>query len=199
MAKCSRCGIENEDSATFCSNCGEHLGSIASSQGADVLSSERSQRPISKPSLKRYEGEGFLGAVSAGVILIILAMTYLRHPGVFSAFVGYVRALEVVQGFVRPPATLVEPIVFFLEAIAVWSLVLAVLRMVVQRSVRKAVGEVAGALFSLFVAFLLTEYLREAYAGRTVLAYLVIGAGIVVIINALASGVFPDRQHWRNR
>ena len=139
-----------------------------------------------------------MSAVSAGVILIILALTYLRHPNASSAFVNYVRALELSSGFVRPPPVLVESGIFFLEAVAVWSLVLAVLRIVVQRNGRRAVGEVAGALFCLFVAFLLTEYISDIFAGRTVLGYLVIGAGFVVIVNALASVAVPDRQYERN-
>ena len=200
MVKCPGCAAENEDSATFCTNCGVRLQGSAGSQGVEASSSWRSQEePGSKPSPRRYEGEGFLGALSAGVILIILAIAYLRYPNVFSAFVGYLRSWEFAQGFVRPPPVLVEPVVFFLEGVAVWSLVLAVLRMIVQRSTRRAVGEVVGALFCLFVAFLLTEYIGDVYAGRTVLAYLVIGVGCVVVLNALASAAFPDRHHERNR
>ncbi len=200
MVKCPSCAAENEDSATFCTNCGVRLQGIAGTQRVEASPSERSQeKPGSKPSLRHYEGEGFLGAVSAGVILIILAITYLRYPNVFSAFVGYVRSWEFAHGFVKPPPVLVEPVIFFLEGVAVWSLVLAVLRMIVQRSARRAVGEVAGALFCLFVVFLLTEYISDVYAGRTVLAYLVVGVGFVVIVNALASAAFPDRHYERNR
>jgi len=200
MVKCSSCGKENEDNATFCTNCGARLQGSADSQRAEASSSERSPEwSGSKPSLRHHEGEGFLGAVSAGVILIILAMTYLRYPNVFSAFVGYIRAWEFAHGFVKPPPVLVEPGIFFLEAVAVWSLVLAVLRIIVQRSARKAVGELAGALFCLFVAFLLIEYISDVYAGRTVLAYLVIGVGFVVVVNALATFAFPGRQDERNR
>ena len=199
MVKCSSCGAENKDDATFCTKCGVRLQGSLGSQGVEASSSEQAKRLGSKPSLRYHEGEGFLGAVSAGVILIILAITYLRYPGVFSAFVGYIRAWEFARGFVKPPPVLVEPGIFFFESVAVWSLVLAVLRMIVQRSARRAVGEVAGALFCLFVAFLLTEYTSDIYAGRTVLAYLVIGVGLVVVANALASAAFPDRRAERNR
>ena len=135
-----------------------------------------------------------MGALTAGVILIILAVTYLRYPGVVSAFDSYMRNLGGARGFVKPPRILIEPWVFFFEAIALWTFVLAVLRIVLQRSLRRAVGDAVGALFSLFVAFLLTNYAEDIYAGRTVLAFFVIGVGLIVVVNALISFTFPDRR-----
>ena len=196
MVRCSSCGSDNVEGALYCTNCGVRLQLGADSTRAAAPASERSsEQSRSRPSDRhRREETDFLGVLTVGVILIILAMTYLRYPGVISAFDSYMRSLGGARGFVKPPRILIEPWVFFFEAIALWTFILAVLRIVLQRSLRRAVGDAVGALFSLFVAFLLTNYADAAYSGRIVLAYFVIGVGLIVVVNALTSFAFPDRR-----
>ena len=195
MVKCSSCGLETAEDAMYCTNCGARLQVGADSRVAVPASERSSERFSSGPSRRhRREDTDFFRALTAGVILIILAVTYLRYPGVVSAFDSYMRRFGDARGFVKPPRILIEPWVFFFEAIALWTFVLAVLRIVLQRSLRRAVGDAVGALFSLFVAFLLTNYADDIYAGRTVLAFFVIGVGLIVVVNALISFAFPDRR-----
>jgi len=196
MVRCSSCGSENVEGAVYCTNCGARLQVGAAPTGVTVPVGGRSSERSSweRPRRHRREEADFLGAVTAGVILIILAMAYLRYPGLISAFDAYLRRLAIARAFVKPPRILIEPLVFFFEAVALWTFILAALRVVLQRSIRRAFGDAVGAFFSLFVAFLLTNYADDVYTGRVVLAYFFIGVGLVVVVNALASFAFPEKR-----
>lgn len=145
----------------------------------------------------RDEERGFpLGAISAGVILIILAVTYLIYePTInFSTIVDYFERMGNLKTFIKPPIFLFDPAIFFFNAIGVWSLILSGLRIVFQRSAGKATGDVTGAFFSFFTAFLLTNYAADVFTEQTTLAYFIIGIGILVIINGVIYFAFPERK-----
>jgi len=132
------------------------------------------------------------------VILIVLAVSYLAYPISVSLIVDYFRSLEMQQRFVKPPTALLNPVIFFFNLVGVWSLFLAGLRLVFQRSARKAIGDLAGGLFSFFIAFLLTNYANDVIRGQAALAYFIVGIGLLIIVNAIVSFVRMDlRQGWR--
>jgi len=137
-----------------------------------------------------------LDVISAAVILIILAVTYLMYaPTIdFPDVVAYFESMGVHHTFIKPPIFLFDPAVFFFNAVGVWSLILSGLRIVFQRSVSKAIGDVTGAFFSFFIAFLLTNYAADIFTGQTTLAYFLIGIGILVIVNGIVYFAFPERK-----
>jgi hypothetical protein len=145
------------------------------------------------PPTRRREPTDYLGALSAGVILIILAITYLRYPIDIYVVVSYFESLIVRQRYVKPPLALFDPAIFFFNVVGVWSLVLSGLRIVFQRSVRRAVGDFAGALFSFFFAFLLREYANNVLRGQAVLAYFIVAIGLLVIVNAIVSFAYKEK------
>jgi len=53
---------------------------------------------------------------------------------------------------------LLDPMIFFFYAVGVWDIVLSGLRIVVEKNVKKALGDLFGCFFSFFCAFLLTKY-----------------------------------------
>lgn len=145
----------------------------------------------------RDEERGFpLDVISAGVILIILAVIYLMYASTinFSEIVDYFERMGNLKTFIKPPTFLFDPAVFFFNAVGVWTLILSGLRIVFQRSVGKAIGDVTGAFFSFFIAFLLTNYASDIFTGQTTLAYFIIGIGILVIVNGVIYFAFPERK-----
>ncbi|MDH5770329.1 MAG: hypothetical protein OEZ25_03470 [Candidatus Bathyarchaeota archaeon] len=145
----------------------------------------------------REEERGFpLGAISAGVILIILAVAYLIYePTInFSIIVDYFERMGNLKTFIKPPLFLFDPVVFFFNAVGAWSLILSGLRVVFQRSVRKAIRDITGAFFSFFIAFLLTNYAADIFGWQTTLAYFIIGIGVLVIVNGIIYFAFPERK-----
>jgi len=135
-----------------------------------------------------------LSAISAGVILIILATTYLMHPIPLSVVIDYFRDMEIHRTLLRPPAELLTLVVFFFNALGVWQLVLSGLRIVFQHSVRRALEDVTGAFFSFFTAFLLTNYADKFFTWQTALGYFIMGIGVLVIINGIIHFAFPRRK-----
>jgi len=174
MVSCTNCGAENPDDAVYCRSCGARLGR---------------RRPLT-----RHRGEvDYLGALSAGVILIILAVAYIRYPFEIPMVVSYFENMISGQRFIKPPLALLTPAIFFFNVVGVWSLALSGLRVILQRSVRRAIGDFTGALFSFFLAFLLTNYANDVLSERVVLAYLVVGIGLLVIVNAIVAFAYPER------
>jgi len=145
----------------------------------------------------RDEERGFpLDAISAGVILIILAVIYLIYePNInFSSIIDYFKMMGNLKTFIKPPLFIFDPAIFFFNAVGLWSIILSALRIVIQRSVVKAIGDVTGAFFSFFIAFLLTNYAADIYTWQTTLAYFIIGIGILVIVNGVIYFVLPERK-----
>jgi len=135
-----------------------------------------------------------LSAISAGVILIILATTYLMHPVPLSVVIDYFKSMEVHRAFIKPPLILLDLVIFFFNAVGVWQLVLSGLRIVFRHSVRRALEDVTGAFFSFFIAFLLTNYAIDVFTWQTALGYFIIGIGALVIINGIIHFAFPRRR-----
>jgi len=164
----------------FCRKCGATLGVTVQPSAGRI----RERGP---------KGPDTLGAISFGAILIILAVTYMQYPIDLSIITGYFGSMTSQGAFVKPPSILFDLAIFFLYAAGVWGIILSGLRIILQRSVRMALGDLMGGLFSFFCAFLLTNYAADAFTGRMTLAYFVIAIGFLVILNAIAYFAFPER------
>lgn len=164
----------------FCSRCGGAL---------DVAT----QVPAATIRKRGSRGPDVLGAISAGVILIILALTYIRYPVDPSMIVAYFQKMAAHRTFIKPPLILFDLTVFFLYAVGLWGIVLSGLRIIIERSIRKTLGDLIGSFFSFFCAFLLTSYAVDVFAGLTTLAYFVVAIGLLVIVNAIVNFAFPER------
>lgn len=137
---------------------------------------------------------GMLGIMSAGVFLIILAITYFRYPVDPSVFIGYFQNMADQGAFIKPPLTLFDPAIFFLYAAGVWGIVLSGLRIIVQRSVKQALGDIFAVFFSFFCAFLLTSYAADIFTERIMGAYFFVGIGLLVMVNSIIHLAFPETR-----
>jgi len=180
--KCPKCGFEVGEDAKFCPKCGTALG-------VDV------QPPIGRIREKGPKGPDILGAISAGVVLIIIALTYIVYIEKIdpTIIIEYFEGMAEQGTLRKPPLILFDPAIFFLYAVGVWGIVLSALRIILQRSARKALGDLIGGFFSFFLAFLLTNYAADLFTGRTTLAYFIIAIGLLVIVNTIIHFVFPER------
>ena len=199
MVYCTKCGAKNEDDAKDCVECGAPLQITPE---RSYLSRERRMENecfgLPRPSTarireRRPKGPDILGFVSAGVILIIIALTYIRYPIAPSTIIDYFQNMADQGTFIKPPLILFDPAIFFLYAVGVWGIVLSGLRIIFQRSVRKALGDLIGGFFSFFCAFLVTNYAADAFTGRTTLAYFVIAIGFLIVVNSIVYFVFPEK------
>jgi hypothetical protein len=139
-----------------------------------------------------------IDTISAGVFIIILAGTYVLYSPYIDVneVITYFRNIPIHLGETRPPQAIMDAAVFFFNSIGVWTLVVAGLRIVFQRSVPKALGDVTGAFFSFFTSYLITNYAFRVFTWQTAVAYFIIGIGTLIIVNALTYFVFSEKQSY---
>jgi len=183
---CTECGKEVADETRFCDNCGASLKSAQSA--ADGI---QNTLPVNQ---KISERQDLLGLVSAGVILILVGITYQRYPIDLTVIRDYIQNMASSGIFVRPPQVLFDPMIFFLYAVGLWGIVLTVLRIVVDRNVGKAAQDFCGCLFAFFCIFLLTNYATGVFTERVLAAYFVVAIGVLIVANAVVTILSPKHK-----
>ena len=166
---------------SFCSQCGVELRTGAQNFAV---------KNVGKGSVKA----DMLGILSAGVILILLALTYIRHPVSPFVLLSYFQNIVAQRVFIKPPLPVFNFAIFFLYTAGVGGIVLAGLRIVLQRSVKNALRDLFGGFFSFVCAFLSTNYAQDVFDGQTTAAYFVVAIGLFVVINSLLHFTFPENQ-----
>lgn len=178
---CPECGIEVSSDMKFCAKCGTPLGVSP-------------RRPLARIREERPKMPDILGFASVGVILILLALTYIKHPINASVMIEYFENMGSQGAFIKPPLILLDAVIFFFYAAGVWGIILSGLRIVLERSVRKALSDLVGGFFSLFLAYLATNYAADIFTNRTTLAYFIVGIGLLIIINAAIYFAYPRKR-----
>jgi hypothetical protein len=221
MPYCRRCGTLNADDSKYCANCGNPT--TANSSAADEFGRRISEEAQDFATRMQQQGtrvgdrvgetvrrevdlrfgqtppeasrnESLLGAISAGAVLIMIALTFLRFPTVFTVMGDYFRSMGELGIFFRPPQIMLEAAYFFFAAIGLWTLAMAVLRLLVQRSARRALNEAAGGLFSFYVAFVISLYAALRVGGIGAVALIIVGLGALVIVHGFIALALPWRR-----
>ena len=178
---CPKCGTQVSPDMKFCANCGTPLGVGVRPPSARIRGGRAKMPDI-------------LGFASVGVILILLALTYIRHPINTSVMVDYLGNMGRQGVFIKPPLILLDAVILFFYAAGVWGIILSGLRIVLERDVSKALSDLVGGFFSMLLAYLATNYRADVFTGRTTLAYFIVGIGLVVIVNAVIYFAFPRKR-----
>ena len=217
MPYCSKCGTLSGDDASFCVMCGTAMSAARPSaadfgqkvqKGAEDFAkrmqeegeriSQTTRREVEsrydRPPPEAYRDEALLRAISAGVVLLLLAVTVLRHPDILALVGDYFRSMGEAGAVFRPPILLLQAGAFFLAAVGLWTLVMAAMRIVLQKSPRRALSEVVGSLFSFVVAFVLSGYAAGRYGGVAAIAFIIVGLGAIIIANGLIGAAFPPHR-----
>lgn len=187
MPYCPKCGKEVSNEMSFCPQCGGALGA--------TTQPDTSKMRIAVPFRVTVPREtDLLGLMSVGVVLILVALTYFRYTIDPSVIGNYVQNMANKGVFIKPPLALLDPMIFFFYAVSVWGIVLSGLRIVLERSVKKALGDLSGCFFSFFCAFLLTNYAANVFTEQITGAYFVIAIGLLVVANVIISLAFPEKK-----
>ena len=173
MAFCTRCGAELPEGALVCPKCGTPTQATVQPTVVSYV------RP---PPRSEFD---ILGAISAGGVLIILALTWLVYPNLFNIVIDYFRSFGTYGRPVMPPYTLGQPIMFFLDAIGIWGIVIGGLRLALMHFPRKAVGDIMTGVFWLILSYLLSEFYRGHIHGTTLIPVAIIALGVLVIIGMI--------------
>ena len=142
----------------------------------------------------RESNPAILVGVSVGVFLIIFAVTYLRYPIQPSIIVTYIHSMTAQGVFLKPPLTLLRAAIFFFYAVGVWGVILSALKSVLQSDLKRTIGDLTGAIFSFFIAFMLSNYAIDVFSTKVTLAYIIIGFGFFVIGITIVSLSFTKKD-----
>ena len=178
---CPSCNDPIQEDMLFCANCGTALPKQVPT----------SPTPSALPQRKRRTD--ILGGLSAGVVLILLAISYLRYPIAPETVTSYLQRLATQRVFLKPPTIILNFGIFFFYASGAWGLVLSALRLIVQRNIRQTLTDLFGALFSIYCGFLLTNYLEDGVTSQGAFAYFIVGIGILIVGNAVVYFAFKER------
>lgn len=178
---CPSCNDPIREDMLFCPNCG-------TAQPKQVPAT-----PSPRPRPKRRTD--ILGALSAGVVLILLAISYLQYPVALETVTSYIQRLTTQRVFLKPPTIILNFSIFFFYASGTWGLVLSALRLIVQRNIRQTLTDLLGAVFSIYCGFLLTNYLEDVVTSQSAFAYFIVGIGILIVGNAIIYLTFKERAH----
>ena len=186
MPYCPRCGKEVSNEISFCPQCGAALGATAQTDTSRI----RVTVPV-RVNIPR--SSDLLGLISVGVVLILVGLTWYRYAIDPSMISNYIQNMADKNVFIKPPSALLDPMIFFFYAVGVWGIVLSGLRIILEKSVRKALGDLFGC-FSFFCAFLLTNYAANIFTEQIMGAYFLIAIGLLIIANAIVSLVFREKK-----
>ncbi len=165
----------------FCPNCGTAL----------PKPEPTSPTPSTLPRQKRRTDK--LGGLSAGVVLILLAISYLRYPVAPETVTSYIQRLATQRVFLKPPIIILNFFIFFFYTSGAWGILLSALRLIVQHNIRQTLTDLLSALFSIYCGFLLTNYLDDIVTSHDAFAYFIVGIGALIIGNAIVYLAFKER------
>ena len=165
----------------FCPNCGT------------ALEKQIPARPTPSTRPRQKRRTDILGGLSAGVVLILLAISYLRYPVALETVTSYIQRLAMQRVFLKPPIIILNFSIFFFYASGAWGLVLSTLRLIVQRNIRQTLTDLLSALFSIYCGFLLTNYLEDVITSQGAFAYFIVGIGVLIVGNAVVYLAFKER------
>ncbi len=146
-------------------------------------------------SRKIDEGPDILGAVTFGLIIILLAIIYIIHPSFLAQLITLATDIvwqEVVPGFWWwVPATPSAHIEFYTTlyqlfiGIVVINIIVLILRVIFSDSYRRQIESVGGIIFAAGVTWASWNLLTPPYAWHVFTGYFIVFAGVSLIISSI--------------
>ena len=146
-------------------------------------------------SKKIDEGPDILGAVTFGLIIILLAIIFIIHPSFFAQLVAFVTDIlwqEVAPGFWWwVPTTPANHIGFytiiyqFVIGTLIISIVVLILRVIFRDTSRRQIESIGGIIMGAGVVWAAWNLLQPPYAWTVFTGYFIVFAGVSLIISSL--------------
>lgn len=142
------------------------------------------------------EGPDILGAVTAGLILILIAILFVITPNFITEFVSFFQDLAATLGtWVWPSFSLeptaLHPVVYnviyqFFFGTLIINLLVILLRVIFRDSYRRQLESVGGIIFSTGVIWAAYQLLTGATGFTEFVGYFITFIGVSVVISSLA-------------
>jgi len=190
---CQRCGKELPPDAAYCASCGARVGGYSP---VDYWWEWRGRR-WEREGRQRHEWEpadAAWGVVRAVGFLMIVGLTIAWYPDVFVLFFRYLGSWGTYGYPVLPPYALGQVIIFLFTASGVWGLASSALRLAFSSRLRRPVRNIVGAVFSLYVAYIFTQFYARTIRGAGLVLAFFVGLAAMVLANALVTHLLPRRK-----
>jgi hypothetical protein len=189
---CQACGKELTPGAAYCASCGAKVGGTPPADWWWERQRERWERRQERWERHEWEPvDAAFGAVRGVGFLVVIGLTIFLYPNVFALVIKYLESWGTYGHPVLPPRALGNVMIFLFTASGAWGLVSAGLRLAFTSRFARSLREIVGALFSLFVAFILTEFYGNAIRGAGLVLLFFIGLAVMVLVNTLVRHFVP--------
>ncbi|MDO8122992.1 MAG: hypothetical protein Q6364_01235 [Candidatus Hermodarchaeota archaeon] len=141
------------------------------------------------------EGPDILGAVTFGLIIILLAIIFIIYPSFFAQLIAFVTDIvwqEVVPGFWWwVPATPANHIGFytiiyqFTIGTLIISVIVLILRVIFGDTYRRQIESIGGIIMGAGIVWAAWNLLQPPYAWTVFTGYFIVFAGVSLIISSL--------------
>jgi hypothetical protein len=185
---CQKCGKELAPDAVYCHSCGARVGAYSPADWWWGWRRERLERRDWEPA------DMIWGAIRGVGFLIIIGLTIFYYPNVFTLLDRYLESWGTYGHPVLPPLPLGQVMIFLFIAGGVWGLVSSGLRAAFSTRFARPLREAVGAVFSLFLALILTQFYARAISGAGLVLLFFVGLAVMVLANALIRHFVPFRK-----
>jgi len=138
---------------------------------------------------RKRDRESILDLVSLGVFLIVVGYVWSQHIDLPSRILAFIRSMGTYRRL--PPYTsyndVYDSFILLTYMLGAWSFILAVIKIPLGAGVSSALGSAFGGIFLFAIGFFAGEYVEGRLTATTVLAYVFILGGLLIIAGALAN------------
>ena len=182
MPYCKKCGVEYSEGEKFCRNCGVPL--------AEYMR-EKTRVPRDECFGERRVERDYLGVVSFGFFLIIVAYIFFTNPWIPSDVFDWIEKLG--QGLFDPSTRLIFIFALFLGLIGLSNFILAGIRIALRQSWRRPLKDILGGFGLLLFAYLINLYGQGFLTWQIALVLGIVVIGLLVITYGVIIAYFKIR------
>lgn len=189
---CQSCGKELTTGAAFCASCGARVGAYSPAEYWWGWGRWRWERERERRAWHDMEPvDAAWGAVRAVGFLVIIGLTIAYYPDVLVLLFRYLESWGSYGYPVLPPRALGEVIIFLFTAGGVWGMGSAGARLALSSRLRETMRDAVGGAFSLYVAFIFTQFYAGTTRGAGLVLLFFLGLAAMVLVNAIISHFVP--------
>lgn len=132
----------------------------------------------------------YLGFVGFGIFVLVVGIVFVLNPLLTSEFGFWIEQMTTAQELVRPPQGLIASAIVFFGLIGVSDFFVAGVRVWVEKSGRRALGDVLTGVAILLFAYLISLYESYSIAGLMVLGTEAIAVGLLIVLYSIVKVAF---------
>jgi hypothetical protein len=180
MVICTGCGLQNNEDANFCINCGKTLAYQQKKivKERNTCFSEDSRDP--------------LGWISFGFFILVVGIVFALNSNVFSDFAFWIEQIANKGMLIRPPISLTTSAILFFGIIGALNFVTATIRAFIDKVKRRILSDILSGIALVLLAYLLHLYSIFSLTWQIVLGTEIVAIGLLVIVYSIIRNILKE-------